>query len=358
MKVVQLVMSRQFRGAEIFAAQLSRELLSNGVDVLYISLYQNNRPPVLVPEGIRYLDLGATRNSAVSWSLLKQLATVLRDFNPDIVQANAGDTLKYAVLSRLLFRQRYKIVFRNASTVSRYLRSSIQKGLYTLLYRWVDRVISVSEFSRKDFSTTFPALRSRTVVIPNCIIPGSPVRRTDFKDTDFNLVHVGGFTFEKNHEGVLRIFSEVKQKIPNAKLWLVGDGPLKEHIQQLVQQKAIEGVQFTGFVANSIDYIASARVLILPSIIEGMPGVILEAMYSRIPVVAYQVGGIGELVKNSETGWLVKPGDEGGFVNAVFEISEHANIKSVTDQAHQFVMNEFNSKDIGKRFFEAYQDLK
>lgn len=358
MKIVQLVMSRQYRGAELFAAQVSRELVNNGVEVLYVSLYRNKRPPVLIPEGIQYLDLDEVQRGGLRWSVIKKLATVLRDFNPDIVQANAGDTLKYVVCTRLLFRQRYKIIFRNASTVSGYLRSFMQKWVYQALYRWVDGVVSVSEFSRQDFCATFPAMQKRTVVIPNCILPAPAVILPAFQETNFNLVHVGGFTFEKNHEGVIRIFMGVKKIIPHARLWLVGDGPLKASIQQQVQVLAAgNDIVFTGFVTNPLDYIASADALILPSLIEGMPGVILEAMYCRVPVVAYGVGGIPELIRNVETGWLVQAGDEAGFIQALHHVYQGDTVLPITDRASQFVTDAFDSQVIGARFLAFYHTL-
>ena len=357
MKVVQLVMSRQFRGAEIFASNLAKELKEHGVDVLYLSLYQNRGSQQFMPEGISVQDLAADKTKSLSFGLIKRLAGALRKFNPDIVQANAGDTLKYAVIAKLVFGLKYKIVFRNASTVSHYFRSSVQKIFYSWLYRSVDKVISVSQASMKDFVQVFPSMAGIIEVIPNSLLPKPFSKLNIFNHSDFNIVHVAGFTFEKNHEGLLRIFKMVKQSIPSAKLWLIGDGPLKPAVLKRVSEMKLMDVVFVGVVTNPMDYIASAHVLVLPSVLEGLPGVILEAFFCRTPVVAYHVGGIAEVVKPGETGWLVETGDEENFSKAVIEISKSTHLTQMLQRASELITNEYDNRKIAKGFLDVYSKL-
>jgi glycosyltransferase involved in cell wall biosynthesis len=357
MKVVQLVMARQFRGAEIFAAQLSRDLMLNGVEVLYIALYKNTRPPQLVPSGIKCIDLDMTQTGWLNWALLKKLEQALHNFNPHIVQANAGDTLKYAWLVKKIFRLRYKIIFRNASTVSLYIKSPVQRWVYRIIYQSVDYVLSVSQYSKDDFVRTFPTVNNKIEVIPNSIRVDEPTTRIlAFSPGDFNILHVAGFTFEKNHTGLLRIFERVKKKIPSARLWLVGEGPLRTHIEKQAEQMELHDVVFVGSVTNPRDYMMSAHVLVLPSVIEGLPGVILEAMVCKLPVVAYAVGGIGEVVKTGETGWLVARDDEDGMVTAIEKVMT-GSFSEIIKNAFQLVTRAYDNQQIAQRFLEVYRKV-
>jgi len=358
MRVAQLVMARQYRGAEIFAAQLSRELIKQGVEICYISLYKNNSGQQFIPQGIDFKDLDAIKEGRFSFSLLRKLADTLKEFNPGIVQANAGDTLKYAVVVKLLYRRKYKIVFRNASTVSRYIKTRIQKLFNSFFYRNTDRIISVSEGSYKDFIKTFPFCKDKISVVPNGIDLGFLTPKTLFSAGDLNMVHVGGFTFEKNHHGLLRIFAEVRHTVPNARLWLIGEGPLKSTVEEEASSLGVLGsIEFCGVRHNVLDYIASANVLVLPSIIEGLPAVILESFYCRTPVVAYDVGGIAEVVKPGKTGWLLKAGDEAGFVAAVQEVLSSTKLDTIKDNAYNLVVTEFDNSVVAKRFLQVYQKM-
>jgi glycosyltransferase involved in cell wall biosynthesis len=96
----------------------------------------------------------------------------------------------------------------------------------------------------------------------------------------------------------------------------------------------------------------------LPSFIEGLPGVILESMSVRLPVVAYDVGGISEVIY-SETGWLVPKGDEEAFAGSVWEVlqgtSEPREIK--VNRAYQLVADHFQHKQVVGYFENLYQDV-
>lgn len=355
MKVVQLVMARQYRGAEIFAAQLSRALVTQGADVSYVALYRNEGKE-LIPVGVNYHDIDAPKSSGFNLFLIRNLSKWFKQHSPDIVQANAGDTLKYAVLIKLIYGFRYKIIFRNASMVSRYIRSYPHRLFNSFLYRHVDYVVSVSKSSNDDLIKLFPICKLKSEVVPIGIEMKRFARLSVFSSELINLVHVGGFTFEKNHAGLLRIFKAIRDRNENTHLWLVGDGPMRKRIEEEVERSELsKAVTFTGAVENILDYIASADVLLLPSMIEGLPGVILEAFYCKTPVVAYDVGGIGEIVKNRETGLLIKKEDEEVFAAGVMDVlNDSVLMGKIIEQAHSLVTAKFDNHEIAKLFAVIY----
>lgn len=358
MKIVQLIMSRQFRGAEVFAAQLSKELLLLGHEVRYAALYKTEGKE-FIPEGILFDDLSAIKGGGINLALIKKLNKFLKTYQPDIVQANAGDTLKYAVLVKWLFGHSYKIVFRNASMVSQYLKTYPQKLFNSFLYHRTKYVISVSEKCKADIVSVYPFLQSKIKVIPIGVTARPFKRLKEFDNGKINLIHVGGFTFEKNHTGLLRIFDRIKNKVPNAVLWLVGDGPLLDKIKTEVKKSDwSESIIFTQAVANPLDYIHSAKLLLLPSHIEGLPGVLLESFLCRVPVVAYNVGGVSEVVVNGNTGWLIAKDHEDIFAEKVVEILANKELANkMVEQAFHVAIDQFDNRLIAQRFLKAYQQL-
>jgi glycosyltransferase involved in cell wall biosynthesis len=99
-------------------------------------------------------------------------------------------------------------------------------------------------------------------------------------------------------------------------------------------------------------------VFLLPSIIEGLPAVILESFCYKIPVIAYHVGGIGELVRNGQTGFLIKKGDEKEFANATLKALQGGDeISRYVENAHHLVLQNYTLKKVTDRFEIIYAKL-
>lgn len=357
MKILHLIQKKQLRGAETFASQLANHQIMMGHEVKMVSLFSGTAKLHFRGEIISLNRSGKSRLLDVQgW---KQIAQQIREFQPDIVQANAGDTLKYAVLSKKIYGWKQPVLFRNASMVSLYIKNPLIKALNGWLYKQTTHIISVSKKSKQDLINLFPFIKQRATVIPvgiNC--DELTWAKLAWPSNKKNIVHVGGFTFEKNHEGLLRIFAKFREKVNNVQLHLVGDGIQKNAIELKAAELALnDHITFYGYQPNPLDYIASADVLVLPSIIEGLPGVILEAFYCKKPVIAYNVGGISEIVKNGKTGWLVEKNDEERFADAIEEVFKAApdHINKITDEAYKMVVEEYDNKVIAERFLEEYE---
>lgn len=351
----------------MFASQLSTHLQSQGNEVVLVSLFKGEGQ--LSFKG-KQIHLGL--NASVRWldyAGFKNLAQIIKDEKPDIVQANAGDTLKYAVLSRLLFKWKQPIIFRNASMVSLYIKNPVIKQLNGFLYNQVDAVASVSHQSKLDLNQLFPITIDKSKVIPIGIENGEwrLVNREEglgnseqrIGKGEIKLVHVGGFSFEKNHKGLLNIFMRFLADYPNSKMTLVGDGPLRKETEEQAKSLGItDSIEFLGFQSDPMQFVREANVFILPSIIEGLPGVVLEAFECQTPVVAYDVGGVGEVVKNDETGILVKQNDEEGFVRAIKEtIQKPEETKARVINAFDLVLKEFRNEVIAEKFSSYYKEV-
>jgi len=355
-RILQVIQKKQLRGAEVFACQLSAHLVSLGHTVRVVSL-QDGEAKLPFADEIPSLSVQLTRRFT-DWSGWKAVAREVERFQPDLVQANAGDTLKYIVLSKMFFGWKAPIIFRNASMVSAYIKSSVIRHFNGFLLRKVSYIASVSNASKTDLVRLFPAAANRIVVIPGGIEERTTVamaRQPGYS----HLVHVGGFSFEKNHKGLLRIFRAVLDKKQGVRLWLVGDGPLRDEVETYARELQVTGaVHFVGYQSNALDYIASADAMLLPSIIEGLPGVVLEAFYTRTPVIANNVGGISELVENEKTGWLIEKHDEVAFGEAVLKVLDQpAHAKELAERAHLRVQENYLNKDLAKKFVWLYEQL-
>jgi len=358
LKILQLIQKKQYRGAEIFACQLSNHLLDMNHQVEVYSVYEGSsqlpfkgvvksldrRPHV------RYYDFKG-------W---KDLAKIIKQYKPDIIQANAADTLKYAIFSKFLFSWNVPIVFRNASTSSFYIKNEFSKKLNAFLLKRTDYILSVSKASKKDLNTIFPFTEKSSIVIPVGIEERQFLNDQDqiipFDVHQKNILHIGSFTVEKNHLELIDIFIKVKKQTPSAILHLIGEGPLKSDIINYIKKHGLEeSVIIHGDLQDPYPYLKMADVLVLPSLVEGLPAVILEAMYYKTPVVAYDVGGVSEII-SPETGILINKDDEIAFAEAVVKaLNTKDSIKIET--AYKFVKANFMNREIAQQFLKAYKSI-
>ena len=365
MKVLQLIQKPQLRGAEVFASQLSTHLNLCGNTAILVSVFSGT---ATLPFNGNVISLnGNPKGRLYDIGAWKRLAKIIKDEKPDIIQANAGDTLKYAVFSKIVYRWKQPIIFRNASTISLYIKTLPQKIWSGFLFRFTDRIISVSNTSANDFSELFPTYRNKVTTIPIGIedaestTEGKCIENSSeqLNGHELRIIHVGGFTFEKNHPELIEIFELILNKKQAAVLYLVGDGPGKNQIEEIVRLKGLGSkIKFLGFQKNPMEHIRRSDVLVLPSIIEGLPGVLLEAFYCKIPVVAYDVGGIKEIVKNDETGRLVPKGDKSAFADGILEATlDTPQNHKLVENAHKLVLSDYLNTQIVRRFVTAYKSL-
>ena len=133
---------------------------------------------------------------------------------------------------------------------------------------------------------------------------------------------IGRLSSEKGHSILLDAFSKVAARHPDAKLVLAGDGPLRDVIEKRILELGLMArVRITGWISSSTvrDEILAARVLVQPSLQEGLPVVLMEAMALRRPVISTYVAGIPELVIPGEVGWLVPAANTDALVTAMEE---------------------------------------
>ena len=322
MKILQVIQKPQFRGAETFACQLSVELkkLDHEVDVLFLFGTDDEK----LPYPLHFIHLNASiKKRFWDFNAYKKLNTIITKGNYDVVQANAADTLKYTVFSKFIYGWQSKLVYRNANKISDFMTAFLKKGLNKLLMKKVDAVASVSQECFQDFVSVYPSFSKTIECLPigvNLEIPPSYSSLTEIGVTSGGpfLLNVASFVPEKNHEGLLRIFSKLLVDYPSAQLLLIGEGKLKSSIETLAEELNLNNnLHFLGKRNDVIKIMPCCDVFLLPSLIEGLPGVILEAFAARLSVVAYDVGGIKEVVLDNETGYLINKNNDIQFYLAI-----------------------------------------
>ena len=140
------------------------------------------------------------------------------------------------------------------------------------------------------------------------------------------------------------------------RLILVGDGPERGRISEAVQSAEMgDCVVFAGQLKDVAPYYDAADVVAIPSLSEGSPNVLLEAMAFGVPVVATAVGGIPEIVTNRESALLVPPRNPGALAEAIDELlSNPSSAGNMARQAREKVERDYSPESRAKALLEIY----
>ena len=357
------------RGAEVFAVQLSRALRDKGSDAKIVSLY-GSAGTALPLDGVPFVDVRAGNGTAgVQLGLARQLARVLKEERPDVVQANGSDTLKYTVLSRRLFGARFPLVYRNIGMPGAWLRGPVHQAWNRGLMHSVDRIAAVCEASRQDIGARYGINGNRVVTIPiGTEIPRQLDRRRSrerlqdvagYLGNDPVVMTVGSLSAEKNPLGMLRAFARVREATARAHLVYVGDGPLRAQLEERIADADLARcVHVLGTRNDVVELLPGADVFALFSNTEGLPAVLLEAAACRLPMIASDVGGVSEIVRPGVSGFLVQPEDEAALSRQLANLLADGDLRrSMGDAARQLARERFDLPVVVEAFIDLYDEL-
>jgi glycosyltransferase involved in cell wall biosynthesis len=166
---------------------------------------------------------------------------------------------------------------------------------------------------------------------------------------------VGRMTEQKGHVYFIEAARRIAKKHRNTRFLIVGDGPLK---QSLMKQSQDLPVVFAGVRNDMPTMYALMDIFVLPSLDEGLPMVLLEAMASRIPVIATAVGEIPLVFEDGKSGILISSKDVSALAGAIEDLLEHRSKADRLSQSAFHTVNEkFSSRTMAKNYINMYQNV-
>jgi L-malate glycosyltransferase len=171
---------------------------------------------------------------------------------------------------------------------------------------------------------------------------------------------VGRLSPVKGHAGFLGAARLILEQQPGARFLIVGGGPLEHELIASASRLQLDrACLFVGARADVYDLISAMDIFVLPSLDEGIPMAVLEAMALGKPVVATSVGGLPEVVQHRVTGLLVAPGDERALADACLELARDREwAQSIGAQARRVVNDEFSHEQNGRALIDAYRSVR
>jgi glycosyltransferase involved in cell wall biosynthesis len=170
---------------------------------------------------------------------------------------------------------------------------------------------------------------------------------------------VARLDLQKGFEYLLRAARELCKMFPGLKIVIAGEGPDRSAIEEMIEQYGLQSsVVLAGQQSNMPAVYAAMDIFVLPSLNEGLPMTVLEAMAASKPVIATSVGAIPSVIRDGETGLLVAPKDSEGLRNAVASLlNDPGRRKRLGDQAHAWVSQNYTSEAMALKYREMYEEV-
>jgi len=235
----------------------------------------------------------------------------------------------------------YALFFR---TLSRFMQRFYDNTVGPLMLKRLSAIIALSSPDREMLKKMGVPM-DKIKIITNGVDTTKFLPRNDWNMGKNVILFVGRLIPRKGVKYLLMAMPKILCEKPSTQLVIVGEGSEKRELLEICDKLEIENsVSFLDPVSNDElkRLYDSAAVLTLPSLQESVPLVLLEAMASGCPVVATNVNGVGEVIKNRETGLLVKPGDPDELGEAMIEVlSEEDKTRKMTLRAREIVKERF-----------------
>ena len=170
---------------------------------------------------------------------------------------------------------------------------------------------------------------------------------------------IGRMVWQKGFEYLIRAVADLIETVPNIKLLVVGEGPIRHHLIQLIDKLNLNKcVIFLEFQRDVKQVLSAIDVLVVPSLLEGFPMIILEAMAMSKPIIATKINGITEQLVDGESGILVPPKDLEALVTAIQHLVENDRLRYRLGQnARKRVDKEFSIEKMIGETVNVYQSL-
>lgn len=289
-------------------------------------------PPSGLTGAYRHMRLDLRRAIAprADMRALASLTAIVRQVRPDVIHAHSSKAGAIVRVARLRHRRIPVIYTPHGYAFAGHFERKFERSVYREIERGLaplaNRVVCVCEAEARLARTVGPAKRVRVVYNGIEPTPDGPVDARMARLAQDGPV-VCAMTLLRPGKGIETLIDALPQVLarqPRARIAIGGEGPDLDALRMRAEERGVgDAVHFLGQSRDPFSILRGAQVFVHPSWAESFPYVILEAMSVGLPIVASDVGGIGEALSDEDGGLLVAPGDESALAEALLELLEH-----------------------------------
>ena len=347
---------KEWRGGQYQVLNLGLELKKRGHELMLVCqkdspLHSRAKQTGLPVEPVRM-------RGDLDFRAWVRVAGILRMFRPDLVHAHTGRGHAVGLGATLFQDVDAFVVTRRIGTPLKI--TFINRAKYS---RLVSSFVAISEHVAETLRLAGVS-SSRIRVIPSAVA----LKEFEADETQGEtrgtsdgppvVLNVGSLSKEKSQQDVLRVASIVNRTMPDIRFMVAGAGPLRHRLERISRDLEVDSVvQFLGFRDDVPALMKTASVFLFPSESEGLGSVVLQAMAAGLPVVATDSGGIRDIVKHGETGFLFAKRDVASMADAVARLLKDRDLAAELGRNARKIAAEFSFERCCAMHEELYKEL-
>ena len=299
----------------------------------------------------------------------KQICALLEEYDFDLIHCHTPVGGVMARLASKKFRKSGLKVIYTAHGFHFFKGASIKNWLIfypveKLLSRYTDVLITINKEDYERASKKFSA--KKTVYMPGVGVDTKKFDSDNFNktkireslgvdDNDCILISVGELSTRKNHKAIINALAKLpKDDLERIKYLIVGIGDLDEYLHNLCSELKLDNVVFLGYRTDVAALYACSDLFVFPSLQEGLPVALMEAMASGLPVICSRLRGNVDLIEDNKGGFLVESDDIDGFAE---KISLMMNCGNNMGTVNKETMKDFDISVISDNMLEIYKNI-
>lgn len=375
-RILFVITQSEFGGTQRFLSQLITRLELGRFELAIVSGPDGGKElKTILPQNVQYITAEHLRRNPNVFNdiaSLFELKKIIKEFRPDVLFLNSSKAgFNGSLAARLLPTDfvRPKIIYR----IGGWTFNDPWPAWKQLAYRWLEKIsapwkdyIIVNNKHDYDQAIKFGIKPKKKVVL---IYNGIDLYKLDFLEKNeakirlyeklpssqkhANFLHEGliigtiaNFYPTKGLQYLIQAFELVSKRytLNTKRLLIIGDGPERKNLELQIKDTGLQNSVFlTGRIPDAYKYLKAFDIFVLPSVKEGFPWTLLEAMSAKLPIVTTAVGANPEIIEDAKNGLLVKPADPQAIAEALARLADNESLRrELGIQAHQTVLHKFS----------------
>ena len=363
--VLQFITPTGFYGAERWILALNNNLDPDKVrSDLVVTTEHGRRPEIL-----NHFNEGECQafeiemNSRLSFSAIRSLVALIKQRNIDIIHSHGYKSdIMGLIAARMAGIKSISTPHGFGEPADLKLKAFIGLGKFAL--RFCDAVVPLSEQLEDEIKAAGVA-EKKIHFIRNAVdlkeVEQYRLRKKTKTEADKKrrIGYIGQMIPRKKIDHILSIYNQIWQENNNVEICLLGDGQSRVEMEALAKtMPCAESVHFLGFRNDRLDLLSEFDLFVMTSSDEGIPRCLMEAIAMEIPVAAYDISGIDQLVKHEETGLLASYGDQQTLKEYWLRLlTDKTQAEKLASQGREFVNERYSGQRMAEEYTSLYHNL-